>query len=65
MKEWQIGILAGVFVTISIILLDTFFALPYLIELLIATVFSVICTFIGNKLLNKRQKHKESTGGYS
>ncbi|WP_079473995.1 hypothetical protein [Marinococcus halophilus] len=57
MKEWQIGILAGVFVTISIILLDTFFALPYLIELLIAIVFSVTCTIIGNKLLNDRKKH--------
>lgn len=56
MNEWQTGILSGVLVTISFILLDSFFALPYMTEMVISFVFTLTGTLVGGKLLNDRRK---------
>ncbi|MDX6154521.1 hypothetical protein [Marinococcus sp. PL1-022] len=56
MHEWQTGILSGVLATISFILLDSFFALPYLYEMVISFVFTLTGTLVVGKLLNDRRK---------
>ncbi|MDZ5781976.1 hypothetical protein [Marinococcus luteus] len=62
MKEWQIGALSGFVATISIILVDSLTFCPYLVQLLVALVISVLGTILSNRLLNYWRKHKESSG---